>query len=810
MARIKRETSFLTDDAYEAMYERIVSFIFNRTGNFLINYPNTIHNDIDSMYMNEKNVLITTFISNISAMGYIVSEDVVDHLKEQTKQELERLILPTLLKVVRKSVGADKKYKLFYPAFPSQVMEMSEAELFISAYFHYLGLCNEWSSEEIFEKMPSYEKDMISKYIGSETKTKIGYNHPNVLLTTFAEIVKSPISISDAEKEFVKLIILKYCWKSTIFENIVKEYNLDNLNSREVAAYCAAQVFKVPPVVGMVIPQSWVKTPTDTLRLYCALCDGDISLATPTRFFNMNKNDARRFLYIVCKTINDDNIIMFKQYNERWKRLFERLHPNSAIYDRVPNINKLRKAVLPALYTDDWSEISPTFNSLLVKAIETAKASQKTEPIINLFDAHKNKKTVYARHLEHFIRLFWETDKEKDIVNRNWWAIFKYFKENIVDDIPSHICIQMINHFRIEKSSDTEHPRIFFIKSEDNTKMWVDYDHANEKLSFDCYNMIIGSLMESLKKRYKNSDTELGSYYIDPKMYDYIVPLGNRGKTFTNKNVERGSKISYDEDVRYITPYIWWTNDADNNRTDIDLSAIFIRENDKTIYTKVDPYYHTWLMEPDFVSYTNKRLSSDNGFIAIHSGDIVDGGPIDGDGVSEMIHIDVEKARKYGYRYVVIGAYLYSQSNHDEQSFKNVNMTMGVMTNSDPDIDTRTMITKYDAEKVEFNFQPSSNSTKIVPMIIDLVNRQFIWADMAVGSISTICNRVENSGMDIKSVILQTINNSMKLSIGELLELYDSASNGNIRMLNREHADTTFGLDEGDITPFNFHSLQLT
>lgn len=54
MARIKRETSFLTDDAYEAMYERIVSFIFNRTGNFLINYPNTIHNDIDSMYMNEK------------------------------------------------------------------------------------------------------------------------------------------------------------------------------------------------------------------------------------------------------------------------------------------------------------------------------------------------------------------------------------------------------------------------------------------------------------------------------------------------------------------------------------------------------------------------------------------------------------------------------------------------------------------------------------------------------------------------------------------------------------------------------------
>ena len=81
---------------------------------------------------------------------------------------------------------------------------------------------------------------------------------------------------------------------------------------------------------------------------------------------------------------------------------------------------------------------------------------------------------------------------------------------------------------------------------------------------------------------------------------------------------------------------------TDDGRVDIDLSASFYDQN-------WDYVTH--------ISYTN-LAESDLG--AYHSGDIVNGGPLSGDGKAEFIDLDIETTAKQA-RYVVFQVYTFTE-----------------------------------------------------------------------------------------------------------------------------------------------------
>ena len=108
--------------------------------------------------------------------------------------------------------------------------------------------------------------------------------------------------------------------------------------------------------------QKYFKTATDVLRLITAMSDGDISLATNTKFRSFRRKERRLLLELLqnCGAIEEDML----RYKNRWIRVGERLHPSE--YSEVQfgkvitAFNKLRNGIK-----------IETFAGKVTKAIET-------------------------------------------------------------------------------------------------------------------------------------------------------------------------------------------------------------------------------------------------------------------------------------------------------------------------------------------------------------------------------------------------------------------------------------------------------
>ena len=62
-----------------------------------------------------------------------------------------------VLSLAKESVGAHVTMKAFYPNFPRQVMEASDAELYINAILHYWSF-GQWTHEYVEAKRPELKE----------------------------------------------------------------------------------------------------------------------------------------------------------------------------------------------------------------------------------------------------------------------------------------------------------------------------------------------------------------------------------------------------------------------------------------------------------------------------------------------------------------------------------------------------------------------------------------------------------------------------------------------------------------------------
>ena len=195
----------------------------------------------------------------------------------------------------------------------------------------------------------------------------------------------------------------------------------------------------------------------------------------------------------------------------------------------------------------------------------------------------------------------------------------------------------------------------------------------------------------------------MGKVFIDKDFEHYLVPFSQRSASAATKTIVRGSQLPIREKAKIIRPFIWWTNPNNAERLDIDLSATFYSEN--------------WgYME--HISYTNLRSHR---FGATHSGDVVNGGSPDGDGVAEFIDIDIKNALENGCRYVAFQVYSYSNI-----SFCNLpNCRFGWMEREDANSGEI-----FEPKTVEQKMDLSADSKVAIPAIFDCKERKFICCDM--------------------------------------------------------------------------------
>ena len=615
-----------------------------------------IVNPRDSNYIQtptEKSLVVST-LKNVQSLGFTFSKELLEVLFHLRRKEIKNLY-SWLIPQLEKLVGADVKYNPMYPNFPQQVMEASEAELFINAIVHY------WSFGTL---MPEYEKDIRLPLIDDNKMTVLSAGKFADCAEIFNNLMKSCTNLSPQDKEDVKNFII----------NVpdYEKYLPDEIPLKENVAFISKVIIRETPYPTIRDIKKYFKTATDVLRLVTALSDGDISLATRTKYKSLKRRERRMVMTLLseCGDITED---LFRYKNE-WIRIGEIIHPFEYVYPRYKGVNSafdtLRNKRKPLM-----------FAGKVQKAIlnnDTIKASELL----------KQRPGEFARLLDKLIRDSGEQ-----------FYIVQNFAE-VAEKVSSPVLLQVRQHFmnRAEKQNSV---RVFFPKGELAKAVAIPNELPN--IRNNICNQIVDICTQAIISKYRDRES-IGKVFIDEDFKNYLVPFSQRSASKATKTIVRGSKLPVSSNAKAIRGFVWWTNS--NSRVDIDLSAAIYDEN--------------WNYK-EHISYTNLRSAR---YRACHSGDITNGGNVNGNGVAEFLDVDIDAVAKNVGRYIVYQVYSFTGQKFSELP----NVRFGWMERED--VNSGEI---FEPKTVEMSIDLTANSRTAIPVIFDCVERKFIWCDMNLG-----------------------------------------------------------------------------
>lgn len=651
----------------------------NATNKILLRRKNLlIVEPINADYEQTKNeqALVVTMMKNVQSLGFTFSKELFEALSHMNRDEL-KVFYSDLIPAIKELVGADVEYNPMYPNFPTQVAEMDGIELFINAIVHY------WSFGTL---MPEYEKDERLPLIDVNKMALLSTGNHEDLMEIFKNLVASKTSLSAQDKEDVTTII-KDC---ADYAN----YLPDEISLKENVALIGKLIIEEAPVKSASAISKYFRTATDVLRLVTALSDGDISLAGKTKYRNLKRRERRMILDLLanCGNITED---LFR-YQYEWIRVAEILHPFEYNYPRYKDVNKafdtLRNDKKPLMFGGKVQA------AILRKDMKAAADLLKSRP------------GEFARQLDKVLR---DSD--------NPAYILECFK-SVAVEISAPVLLQVRQHF-IGRMAETPNPvRVFFPKGNLAKAMSI----KNELPAIDktiCQN-VAKACRDALIEQYKSKES-LGKVYVDEEFKNYLVPFSQRSASSTNKSVVRGSQLPIKSDATAVRAFIWWTNTSKGNgwdagRVDIDLSA--------AIYDSDWNYV-------EHVSYTRLRSGKMKAF---HSGDITNGGSLNGKGVAEFIDVDIDAVAENG-RYIVYQVYNYTGQHYSSLE----NCRFGWMERED--VQSGEI---FEPTTVNMVMDVNAEGVTAIPVIFDCVERKFIWCDMNLG-----IERNHHGGINLESNI---------------------------------------------------------
>ncbi|NSE73800.1 TerD family protein [Coprococcus eutactus] len=668
---------------------------------------------------------ITTIMKNIEELGYTFSREVFDVLRTYSVNELTEFYLE-LKAALMKLKGANVVYMPMYADFPKGVMDAHFSELYINAMVHY------WSDGILYPK--NHRKRVNDRLpLFDETKVKVlQLGSEADVRQIFDNICTSRTSISRTDREDIA-----YLFET---ENMKLP---DNIPHKENAAYISALYLQKKPLANVSELRKYVKTATDVLRLVTAMSDGDVSLAENTRYKSFTRRQRRMIMELLsgCPNIEGDML----RYKERWIRIGERIHPSEFDCSR---------------YTLEYDRAINAFDKLRNnRKIETFAGKVEFDLAYGEYESALaelvKRPGELARRLDQLLR---ETYKE---------PVIRSFA-SVAEKVSTPVLLQVREHF-LHRAEQAD-VRVFFPKgslakchSERNDLPDIDERYCQEVVRI-CENALV--------KIYGQREP-MGKVYLSEDYRNYVVPFSQRSASKAMKTIVRGSRLPMDSQTNAVRAFIWWTNmdkcdfeSYDSGRIDIDLSAAIFDEN--------------WnYME--HVSYTNLKSAK---YKACHSGDIVNGGPVDGDGVSEFLDVDVDSVVRCGARYVVYQVYSFTCQTYADMP----HAMFGWMERAD--VDSGEI---YEPKTVEQKLDLTADSMVCIPVIFDCVKREFIWCDMNM-SLSGIHaniggNNLESNLSGVAAVCYSMVN-VKKPDLYDLIAL--NVMGRGVLVDNREDADIVF------------------
>ncbi|APO43040.1 cytoplasmic protein [Paenibacillus xylanexedens] len=485
----------------------------------------------------------------------------------------------------------------------------------------------------------------------------------------------------------------------------------------------------------------YFKTASDVLRLAVAWSDGDVSLAMASPFRKFKRRERRLLLGLLeqCGSITEDML----RYKDRWIRLGEILHP-SEYKLRYP---QCEEAFAILRNNKPYS----TFNG----SVELAFQYRNVWSLIDLLSQRPGE---FARRLDHLLRM---TEDEA--------YVLLAFVE-VLEQVSTPVLLQVRQHFA--QRNEPQDLRVFFPKG-NVAKAFAVPNELPEIDEAACQN-VVQLCEQALVERFA-ALAPLGKTYVDPQLHDYLVPFSQRSASKALHTIVRGSRVPMAEGdtIRFFN---WWKEGdvvgKSTGRVDIDLSAV--------MYDKDWNYV-------EHISYTNLRSSN---YKAVHSGDIVTAP----NGASEFIDLHIPSIVAYGGRYVV--ATLLSFTSHPYCDLPEcfVGWMMRKKPGSGEIFEPSTVANKIDI---------TADTQIAIPVIMDLVERNVIWTDLALTSHPDYYNNVEGNqkGIVLMGKALTTLR---KPDLYDLFMLHAKARGELVD--TKDQADTIYAVDEG-VTPYDIEQI---
>lgn len=702
--------------------------------------------------------LVAALLKNIEGLGFTLSLELQARVATLALEELEAFY--TMLTAgLRALVGDHVRWKPFYPNFPTQVMEMSEARLYLNAIFHYLTN----------QKIPFVKQERPT--LDEKTQLKvIDLGNVEDFEAIFRDSVGAKTSISPADKADVR-------WFAGHYKNDILRLMPDEIANRETLAFVGAALLQ-ETTVGADWVASKVTTATDVLRLAVALHGGDVSLASrgaavkaarvqqqmlvansekypqhaayfqglieASRAHQKAQTEANKFgplsrpqrklllqLLEGCPNATEDMM----RWQELWVRLGERLHPGEQA-KRFPN-------TFAAFEVVRGNKKFATFNG----NVEAALQSPNGDEALALLQRRPGD---FARRLDHLLRRY--PERAKTIVES---------LVAVADRVSTPVLLQVLTHF---KHRDQPHDlRIFFPKGE-VAKVWGQKQTLAPLDTALCQN-ITARIAQVLTARFA-ALPPLGPCFLDAELKNYLVPFSQRSASKTLRTLARGSRLTL-PDANTIRFFLWWRNGRE--RTDLDLSAAI---------------YGADFVYQDVISYYNLK-----GYGGHHSGDIVDAP----DGAAEFIDLNCAKMLEKGARYVVMSVNSFTSQPYCDLPECFAGWMAREKPNSGEIFEPRTVQDRIDL---------SADTEVCLPMVIDLEDRTVVWMDLALRK-SPAWNNVANNLKGV-SLMLRAMIGLEKTTLYDLFAIHIAARGKLVE--DKAEATQIFSVAEG-LTPFDLDAI---
>ncbi len=480
---------------------------------------------------------VASVAKNLEALGYGMSARLIEACKQLTLDELVTLN-EDLFRCLSKGKGAHLNHKPMYPNFPSQVMEMQRAELYLNALIHYV------TSGQV---LPQTEKKQRAPLIENTRLEVIDLGSVEEFEALFTQLATANTSLSPQDKEDLG-------WFVEHYGNDVERLLPQSVSNRENKAFLLARLIRHAPTVAHKA-FSWCSTATDVLRVAVAMSNGDVSLAEPTRFKKYSRAERRMLLLLLQRQKNLIEDML--RWKTRWIRLGERLHPceGRAKYPDVCAAFDVLRNNLP----------SRTFYSRLEKAL----LAMNLDEVLSLLPSRPGD---FARRLDHVLRVWPERGQE----------IVPAF-ETIADRVSTPVLLQVRHHFKTR--NQPADLRVFFPKG--NVGKAKAVANLLDEISLAICAKLFDICETVLKNRFAKL-APLGPCFLDSSLMNFTVPFSQRSASKALRTISRGSRVPM-SDADTLRFFVWWRNQA-TSRVDIDLSAASF--NTKFYFESAITYYN--------------------------------------------------------------------------------------------------------------------------------------------------------------------------------------------------------------------------